>query len=137
MRAARRGNAAVEFAFWMAGFLVVLVGTVDVAHFLNTYIIVQRAARDGARQGATVLEDPPATGVSIESQAVDAAELALDSAGLSDGGRIIAAEWTEVGASSWLDVTVEYPVRSLTNLFPYPMTEVTARFSLMTQQRHP
>lgn len=135
-RAPRRGAAAMEFALWLAAFLVVLVCTIDLAHFLNVYIVVQRAARDGARYASTILEDPPETGDSIEAAARDHATLVLSSSGLTcTAGCSVTASWLDSGGRKWLDVDVIYPVRSLTGLFPGNITQVKSHFSMMSREQ--
>jgi Flp pilus assembly protein TadG len=135
-RSARRGAAAIEFAFWFVTFIYILVGIVDLSYFLNIYIIVQRAARDGVRHGATVLEDPPVTGDAIEQAAEDHATLVLETAGLvCDAGCTVQADWQTVDGRAWLDIHVAYPVTSLTHLFPYPIDQVSASFSMLTQEQ--
>lgn len=135
-RRQRRGAAAIEFAFWFVAFMLILVGIIDLSYWLNIYIIIQRAARDGARHGSTVIEDPPETGIEIRDAAEDHARYVIDAAGLDCTGLCtIDSAWVDVGGRRWLNLTVAYPVESLTHLFPYPVSQVRATFSMLTQEQ--
>jgi Flp pilus assembly protein TadG len=47
-----RGQSLVEVAFLLPLFLVIIVGLIEVADAMNTYITITDAARDGARLGS-------------------------------------------------------------------------------------
>ncbi len=137
-RSRRRGNAAIEFAFWIIAFFIVLIATIDLAWMLNTYMVVQRSVRDGARYASTILEPPPGSGADIEAAAIAHAKEVLIGAGLpctTAGGCIVTADWVFEGDHWWVDVTVTYPATPLTKMVWISIPQIVAEFSMMTQQQ--
>lgn len=106
MTAARseRGAELVEFALVFPLLLLVVLGIVDFGFFFRDYLIINNAAREGARIGTFPDYGPAA-----------AAQRALDyleSAGLKDPGRqATALNTTFEDGSCSIDVVVRYPHR--------------------------
>ena len=54
LRGRRRGDAVIEFVLLAPTLLVILLGILDVGRVLDTWLVVENAAREGARVAAQV-----------------------------------------------------------------------------------
>jgi Flp pilus assembly protein TadG len=101
---------AVEFALVFPVFLLIAMGTIDFGYFFFVSEIVNNAAREGARAGSVV--DPTAgSGVAVTA-AESAAKSYLVSGKLTATG--VTASVTTVGGVAAVEVTIAYPVGSVT-----------------------
>ena len=108
----QRGAAAVEFALVLPILLLLVLGAIDWGWYFFIDQMVTNAAREGARAG-TLLPPPP---TSTSGQAVSAAGAAanayLTRVRLSATG--VDASFTTVDGTDAVQVTIRYPVGSLT-----------------------
>lgn len=134
MRRQRRGGAAIEFALWLPVLAILLSGIIDIAWMVSRYHNVVRAARDGARVGAAIIEPDTETPGALVLEASRAhAEVILDGVGMPcDVGRAVTSELVEIPGSA-VEVRVNYPYRPALGLFPLPVT-LTSRFAMRLQQ---
>lgn len=136
MRARRRGAAALEFALCLPVILLVIGGIVDLSAFVELTQVASRAARDGARIGATVIEGDDPTGEGIEAAAVEQAELLLAEAGRPCGaGCDITADWVAIDGAMYVRVDVRYPYEPWVGLSRFLADHAGAEFVMMTQQQ--
>ena len=137
-RGPRSGNAAMEFAFWLPILMLLIGGIVDLAWFMSRHQNVVRAARDGARLGATVLEDQDVVkGSQIEAAAEEQADLVLLGLGMdceNIPGCTISALYDNTTGRAAVVVTVHVPFEPLVGIAPVP-TELAAQFAMMAQQQ--
>ncbi len=136
-RNGRRGVVAVEAALVLPAILVVLMAIIDLSMFMQRWRIVQRAARDGCRVGSVTIEGADATGDEIEAAAIEQAETMLSAAGMPCAGDCtVEADWELADDGyHYLTVTVSWPWSSWTGFFPRLGSEVTGRFTMLTQQQ--
>jgi Flp pilus assembly protein TadG len=129
-----RGNAAIEFALLMPLMLLLLAGIVDGSMFLLDRHAAVRAARDGARVAASVVEDPPATGDKIEAAAQLYAEKSLAAAEVVPLS--VSADWT-TDADGWSWITLTIVVRHRATFGPYSPFErdIIHSFTMLTQEQ--
>lgn len=80
----RRGSAAIEFGLTLPMIVFLLAAVVDWGSYMSLRTSVARAAMDGARRGAAVMEDDTVTtGSLIVPAAETRAELILQEMGLT------------------------------------------------------
>lgn len=134
----RRGAAAAEFALSASVLFAVLVGIVEMSLLVSRTYTVTRAARDGCRIAAGVIEGVDPTGDEIEDTAVDQARFVLQTAGIecieADGCEV-EASWAE--HDGWMMVTVEIdvPYQPFTELLPMLPHSTHGEFTMVTQQQ--
>lgn len=135
-RQQRRGVAAMEFTFWLPVLAAVASGIVDTGWYMSQYHNVSRAARDGARQGATMLETADAVpGTEIEAASEAQALSVLEGVGLPcEGGCAIDADWV-IGERDYVVVDVIYPFEPLIGFIPIELS-MRSTFSMVTRQQH-
>jgi Flp pilus assembly protein TadG len=78
VRDRHRGDALVEFVLLAPTLLLVLFGILEVARVVDTWLVVQNAAREGARAGAVAYPDN-----AVANAAQTAATAYLSTSGLS------------------------------------------------------
>ena len=134
----RRGLAAIEFALTMPVLLAVILGIVELSLLIGRSYVVSRAARDGCRVGAGVLEGVDPTGEEIEQAATVAAETALAAAGINCDSTpcSISARWFQ-DDSGWymveVDVSVAY--EPFSTFLPSVPVQTAYSFKMLTQQQ--
>ena len=105
-----RGSAAVEFVLVLPLLLVMALAIVQVGVFVKDQVVVEEAARAGAREAAVTTDDQQVT------------QAALDAAVSLDASRIGVTVDRAGGAGSAATVTVVYhatvPVPLVSWLFP-------------------
>ena len=125
----------MEFAFWLPILVLVLSGIVDMGWYMSRYHLVNRAARDGARVAADVLErrDNPSPGSDIEAAAEAHAEALLEGVGMpcDTAACIVEATW-EDSLRDTIAVRVTYPFEPLFGVAPIH-TSMTAEFAMLTR----
>ncbi|MEZ4234592.1 MAG: TadE/TadG family type IV pilus assembly protein [Myxococcota bacterium] len=130
----RRANAAIEFVLMLPMMLLLLGGIVDGSLFLVDRHAAVRAARDGTRVGASVVEPPPATGDLIEAKAKLFAERSLTSAGIVPDA--VMAEWhTDDDGWSYITLTVIVPHRALFGRYSPFNREIIHSFTMLSQEQ--
>jgi len=142
---ARRGKAAVEFAFVSPILVVTLVAIVDLSNYFIIAYDVQRGAKDGARAGSLTLLQPGETGVPIETAATTQANLVLNSTATAGVTCTSTSAWTLNGgfgslAGFWqIQVTTTCPYNPLILnsliVSGNPITQISSSFIMMTQQQ--
>jgi Flp pilus assembly protein TadG len=114
-RSRQRGVAAVEFALVFPLLLTLVLGAIDWGWFFFIDQVITNCAREAARAGTLLPPPPPAANTGL---AVDAATTAgldfLQAVKFSRQG--VAASLVTVNGSDAIQVTVTYPVGSLTGL---------------------
>lgn len=83
-----RGQAAVELALAMPLVCVVLLGVVQVAVIVRDQLVVQAAARDGARAAAAAADPASAAAVASAAVASRAGPLDVAVSTSTSGGRV-------------------------------------------------
>ncbi|MFT7520000.1 MAG: Flp pilus assembly protein TadG [Kiritimatiellia bacterium] len=131
----RRGAAAIEFAMWIPVLAVLFSGIVDVSWMMSRQHNVVRAARDGARVGAVIIEDGAVTpGTDITRVAEEHAVSILNGVGMTcDGGCKVTATYV-TSPRAMVTVHVEYDFVPLMGLIPLSTT-LTTSFTMMAQQQ--
>lgn len=128
----------MEFAFWLPIIMLLLSIIVDLGWYISRYNNVVRAAKDGARIGATVLEDQGVTpGTQIEATAEAQAAVVLQGLGMpcdASDGCVIEAIYDTSSDRNAVVVTVTYPFHPLIG-FATMDPNLVAQFSMMTQQQ--
>lgn len=134
MRGGARGNAAIEFALLMPLMLLLLAGIIDGSLFLIDRHAAVRAARDGARVAATVVEDPPVTGAEIEAAAVQYASESLAAAEVEPMS--ITADWsTDEEGWSWITITIVVRHRAMFGPYSPFSRDIVHAFTMLTQEQ--
>ena len=133
----RRGAAAVEFALTLPFLLAVLMGIVEMSLLQSRMYVINRAARDGCRVGAGVLEGGSPDGTQIRAAANVAAQQVLDDAGVTCGsvGCDIQSTWFLQDGWMMLRVEVGVPYQPFTNLLPMIPIMTRGQFVTLTQQQ--
>jgi Flp pilus assembly protein TadG len=108
----QRGAAAVEFALVLPLLLTLVLGSIDWGWFFFIDQLVTNAAREGARAGSVLPPRPTSTASQAEDAAEQAASAYLTRATLAPKG--VAASFTTVDGTDAIQVTITYPVGSLT-----------------------
>jgi Flp pilus assembly protein TadG len=126
----------MEFAFWLPILMLLVSGIIDLGWYISRYNNVVRAAKDGARYGATIIEDQDVvTGTQIEASAADQAALVLEGLGMDcDAGCSIDAVYDVSSDRAAVVVTVTYPFEPLIG-FTGVGTSISAQFTMMAQQQ--
>src|SRR5437763_1012008 len=75
----RRGDALVEFVLLAPILLLILFGIFEVARVVDAWLVVENAAREGARAGAVAYPD-----IAVAPAAQNAAKTYLKTSGLSN-----------------------------------------------------
>jgi Flp pilus assembly protein TadG len=117
----QRGVAAVEFALVLPLLLSLALGGIDWGWYFFIDQLVTNGAREGARAGTLLPPRPSSTTGAAEGAARDAAVAFLQHANLNPTPQNVVATYTTVGGSDAIQVTVTYPVGSLTGLLSYLM----------------
>jgi Flp pilus assembly protein TadG len=133
-RLPRRGAVAIEFALCIPILCFVIAGVVDIGMYLSLTQLLSRAARDGARVGASTLEGIAPDGTLIEAAAINQAQLLLNEAGLSCVGCVV-ADWVTIDATEDIFVEVDYPYVPFFGGFAQISGDATADFTMMTQEQ--
>ena len=139
LRRARRGSAATEFALLVPVVFGILTITVDMGWYLWRHADVVEAAREGARHGGAMIENPAGTAVpteaDIENDAVAHTRAVLGAQGAPcESGCTVAAD-THVDAGSGyrlLTVSVTYPYNPIIGVWERLQGPVQASFTVMT-----
>jgi Flp pilus assembly protein TadG len=113
-RTRQRGAAAIEFALVLPLFLTLVLGAIDWGWFFFIDQLVTNCAREGARAGTLLPPKPTSTAAQAEDAAEKAGLAFLQRVHLTAQG--VDANFTTVGGSDAIEVTVTYPVGSLTGL---------------------
>lgn len=120
----QRGAAAVEFALVLPILMTVLMGAIDWGWFFYIDQLVTNAAREGARAGSVV--DPSGDPVAAAKIAAGAF---LDKVKLT--GAAVDAATASVGGSQGIQVTVTYPVGSLSGFLTGLLPDTAHATSVM------
>ncbi len=134
----RRGAAAVEIAVLLPLLLIVLVGLIEVSLAIHESHAMTRAAREGCRIGASILEGPEPTGDAIRAAAEAGAITTLETAGFACDAStrcVVTARWESV--QGWQAVRVEVSRRRERLLLPWSFVSRDAQgsFVMLTQQQ--
>ena len=149
----------IEMGLMLPILIFTFAMVLELSFYMSQLHLIARAARDGARVGSMTIEGPDADGTEITANAIEQAELVLETAGytcdtgcdvdavqLPDSIHIpdsihtgcdVDAVWeldTDVGYY-FITVTVVYPYRSFTTVIPELGTSITGSFVMMTQQQ--
>lgn len=133
-----RGVAASEFALALPAFLLVVMASAEVSHFITSVYTVQRAARDGARVGSVTLEGPSPDGTLIAARAEQQAIEVLEATGRTCGDTCqVDATWYQDSITGWwyVQVDVDYPHQAFAPALGVVPSTATARFTMLTQQQ--
>jgi Flp pilus assembly protein TadG len=128
----QRGAAAVEFALVLPLLLTLVLGSIDWGWFFFIDQLVTNAAREGARAGSVLPPRPTSTASQAEDAAEQAASAYLTRATLAPKG--VAASFTTVDGTDAIQVTITYPVGSLTGFLSALMPANAAATAVMRWQ---
>lgn len=130
----RRGAAATEFGLWLPILAVLISGVLDISWMMSRYHNVVRAARDGARVGASIIEpDDTVPGAIITVAAEEHAKAILDGVGMTCGaGCTVEATLVNLPGSA-IEVVVVYPFEPLLGIFPINV-DMRSSFAMRVQQ---
>jgi Flp pilus assembly protein TadG len=112
-RCSDRGGAAVEFAFVLPVFLLVVFGVIEYGWYFHNTHVVTFAAHEGARAGTMANLDPNAPGA--QAAAIISAKAAAEAV-MADGNvtpQGVTAAVTAVGGVTAVQVDIVYPYRGL------------------------
>jgi Flp pilus assembly protein TadG len=112
LRDRERGAAAVEFALVLPLLLTLVLGAIDWGWYFFVDQLVTNAAREGARAGSLLPPRPTSTASQAEDAAEQASNAYLTRVRLAQTG--VDAIFTTVGGTEAIQVTITYPVGSLT-----------------------
>lgn len=130
------GVAAVEFALVFPILLTLTLAAIDWGWFFFIDQQVTNCAREGARAGTLLPPRPTSTAAAAESAAVQAGRDFLTRVRLTPQG--VVATYTTIGVGAGLsdaiEVTVTYPVGSLTGLLSNLMPANARATSVMRWQ---
>jgi Flp pilus assembly protein TadG len=112
VRHPQRGAAAIEFALILPLFLTLVLGAIDWGWYFFIDQLVTNAAREGARAGTLLPPRPTSTAGQAETAAENAGLAFLQRVRLNRTG--VVATYTTVDGTDAIEVTVTYPVGSLT-----------------------
>lgn len=119
-----RGASLVEFAFVLPILAMLVFGMVDFGVAFNDYISLRQGARDGARQ-AVVARFGPTTSCDLASPPPSTQTQQLmcttkDRVGLDQADtRVKVIVDPAYGVGDPIVVCAQYPISSVTNLFPF------------------
>jgi Flp pilus assembly protein TadG len=113
-RARQHGAVAVEFALILPLFLTLVLGAIDWGWYFFIDQLVTDCAREGARAGSLLPPRPTSTPAQAEAAAQRAGNTFLQRVNLTQQG--VDAHFTTVDGVDAVQVTVTYPVGSLTGL---------------------
>jgi len=106
----RRGDALVEFVLLAPTLLLVLYGIFEVGRVVDAWLIVQNAAREGARAGSVAYPDS-----AVGSTAAAATSAYLTTSGLRDRGDLTGTPIvTPLVTSDAVQVSAEVDVKIYT-----------------------
>ncbi len=128
----QRGAAAVEFALVLPLLLTLVLGAIDWGWFFFIDQLVTNAAREGARAGSVLPPRPTSTASQAEDAAEQAASAYLTRATLTPTG--VAASFTTVDGTDAIQVTITYPVGSLTGFLSAVMPANAVATAVMRWQ---
>jgi Flp pilus assembly protein TadG len=131
-RHGQRGAAAVEFALVLPLLLTLVLAAIDWGWFFFIDQVVTNCAREGARAGTLLPPRPTSTGAQAEDAAKQASLAFLQRVHFTPQG--VDATYTTVGGSDAIQVTVTYPVGSLTGLLSNLMPVNTHATAVMRWQ---
>lgn len=115
MRSGERGGAAVEFAFVLPIFLLLVFGTIEYGWYFHSEQIVTAAAREGARTGTTVDPTVPGAGSSAAALAKQTAENWMAMGGLrAQGVTVTIVPVPGAPKFNGIRVDINYPFGGLT-----------------------
>lgn len=124
-QAKRAGTAAVELAFLAPLLVFLLVIGVDWARVFYYTVTVN----DCSRNGAAYLADPTVAG---SSPYASYSEAALAGTSLSPTPTVTSREGSD-GNGAWVEVTVAYPFKTVTNFPGVPSSTTVQRTIRMTK----
>jgi Flp pilus assembly protein TadG len=101
-----RGQSLVEFALTLPLLLLVLIGILDLGRITATYVILENAAREGARYGA--VHPSSSSGIVARAQA-EASGTIINPTQMS-----VTSSCSPCSAGSALTVQVSYPFTFIT-----------------------
>jgi Flp pilus assembly protein TadG len=113
-RSRQSGAAAVEFALVFPLLLTLVMAAIDWGWFFFIDQVVTNCAREGARAGTLLPPRPTSTAAQAEAAAEQAGLDFLQRVHFTPQG--VDAKYTTVGGSDAIQVTVTYPIGSLTGL---------------------
>jgi Flp pilus assembly protein TadG len=105
----RRGQALVEFALAVAVFMLLVLGTFDVARAYFAYTVVSNAAREATRYGVAHVGQSGWNAAAVQA----GMNLAV---GLDPSSLTLTAGTTTIDALPYISVTGSYSFHSLTPL---------------------
>lgn len=138
-RRIRRAAAAVEAALWVPFLSLLLCGIADLSHFVSTQHQVARAAREGARVGAMVMNNASggtAGEADIEAAAVSHATQVLTTAGIPcQQGCTVTAAWAKDSTTGMylLTMNIQITYHALTGFFTSLDGKLRRSFVAMSQ----
>ena len=115
----RRGDAVIEFALLAPTLLLLLFGILELGRVLDAWLIVENAAREGAREAAALpTQDPTSL-----AQQTTIAYLNMALAGRGDVAAIVVPtpqiDATSVAVSAEVDIQLYTPL--FTSMLPSPL----------------
>jgi Flp pilus assembly protein TadG len=131
-RRRQSGAAAVEFALVLPLLLTLVLAAIDWGWYFFIDQVVTNCAREGARAG-TVLPPPPTSTAAQGTAAATAASNAFFTK-VNFTPKGVVASYTTVGGTDAIQVTVTYPVGSLTGLLSNVMPANAKATSVMRWQ---
>jgi Flp pilus assembly protein TadG len=103
----KTGQALVEFALAIGVFMLLILGTFDLARAYVAYSVVDNAAREAARYGAAHVSDP-----NWQTQATQAGlNLAV---GIDPSALTLSPSTRQIDSLTYINVTGSYRFQSLT-----------------------
>ena len=131
----QRGAALVEFALVLPLLLTLVLGAIDWGWYFFIDQLVTNAAREGARSGTML--PPTSTDSDAAAAAMSASKNSLTSVKLKTTGvsATTVTVTTASGPTKAVQVTITYPVGSLTGFLPPPLLPTNAvALSVMRRQ---
>ena len=128
----QRGVVAVEFALVFPLLLTLVLAAIDWGWYFFVDQLVTNCAREGARAGTVLAPPPTSTAGQGEAAALQASLAFLQRVNLTQQG--VVANYTTVSGVDAIQVTVTYPVGSLTGLLSNVMPANTRAVSVMRWQ---
>ena len=126
----RMGSALVEMAFVLPIFVLLLVGLVEFSRVLMVKQVITNAAREGARAGATDLDDAGAL-----STALTVSENYIVASGVLVASATVTPSFVTTGGSEALQVVIDYGYDSLLTSFVPEIPSTVSLRSLAIMRR--